>query len=142
MPQKTKSVVIKDQQGKDRVCKFIQAFKLTKPVQITFKEYKPVRSWSQNATLWMWHHDVAAEISLYTGKYWSAEAVHYRVFCPKFLRGEVVELPDGTKAWASETSSNQNKMDLADAMTNYQAWCIDNGIELRDPVEMMGEKLC
>jgi len=87
------------------------------------KPYKPRRSSAQNSLLWKWHSDVAAEFSAFTGKHWTAEHVHYRFFCPKFLKGEVVELPGGTQAWASETSSTQNKQDMSDAMTDYQRWC-------------------
>lgn len=99
------------------------------------KPYKPKRSDAQNRLLWLWHAQVAAEFSVFTGKHWKPEAVHYRFFLPKFLKGEVVELPDGTKAWASDGSSTQNKQDMSDAMTEYQVWCLNNGIELTQPDE-------
>lgn len=99
------------------------------------KPYKPKRSSAQNNTLWMWHAQVAAEISAFTGKHVKPEHVHYRFFCPRFLKGEVVELPDGSKMWTSETSSTQNKQDMSDAMNEYQVWCLNNGIELTMPDE-------
>ena len=99
------------------------------------KPYKPRRSNAQNNLLWKWHSEVAAEFSAYTGKHWTADQIHYRFFCPKFLKGEVVGLPDGSQAWASETSSHQNKQDMSDAMTEYQVWCLNNGIELTAPDE-------
>jgi len=97
--------------------------------------YKPRRSSAQNRLLWKWHGEVAAEFSVFTGKHWTPEIVHYRFFLPKFLKGEVVELPDGSKAWASDGSSNQNKQDMSDAMTEYQVWCLNNSIELTQPDE-------
>ena len=102
----------------------------------TLAPYKPRRSNAQNNLLWKWHSEVAAEFSVFTGKHWTPEHVHYRFFSPKFLKGEVVELPDGTKAWASEGSSTQNKQDMSDAMTDYQRWCLENDIELTTPDEL------
>ena len=97
------------------------------------KPHKPRRTSAQNRLLWKWHREVAAEFSVFTGKYWTDDHVHYRFFCPKFLKGQVVDLPDGSHAWASETSSTQNRQDMSDAMTEYQAWCLNNGIELTAP---------
>ena len=104
-----------------------------KKYKLTLKEFHHKRTNQQNNLLWKWHAEVAAELSAFTGKHWTPEAVHYRLFCPKFLNGEVVELPDGSKAWVSETSSTQDVMELSEAMTKYQVWCIENSIDITDP---------
>ena len=100
---------------------------------IILKRYVRKRTNPQNNLLWKWHTEVAAELCVFTGKHWTSDEVHYRIFCPKFLGGEVVELPDHSRAWASETSSTQNTVDMADALTAYEAWCLSNDIDITHP---------
>ena len=100
---------------------------------LILKRYVRKRTNPQNSLLWKWHTEVAAELCAFTGKTWTKEQVHFRIFCPKFLKGEVVELPDGSKSWVSETSSTQNTVDMADALTAYEAWCLGNDIDITHP---------
>ena len=100
---------------------------------LVLKRYVRKRTNPQNNLMWKWHTEVAAHISAYTGRHWTAEEWHYRCFCPKFLNGEVVELPDGSKSWASETSSTQNTVDMVEVLTAYEAWCLGNDIDITYP---------
>jgi len=103
------------------------------PLEVKVEEYKPRRTLAQNSLLWKWHTEVAADLTAYTKRHWTPEAVHYEIFCKRFLGGEVVKLPDGTKSWHAETSSKQTKQKLSDAMTEYHVWCINNEINLTMP---------
>jgi hypothetical protein len=90
--------------NKELILHLIDQLDLEQTYEISIKKYSPKRTNPQNNLLWKWHTEVATDLSAYTSKHWTAEQVHYRIFCPRFLAGEVVVLPDGSSSWVSETS--------------------------------------
>jgi hypothetical protein len=121
------------QHNKELILHLIDKLDLSQTYEITIKKYSPKRTNPQNNLLWKWHTEVAAELSIFTGHHWTAEQVHYRIFCPKFLDGQVCMLPDNTPTWVSKTSSNQSIIDLSEAMQKYEVWCLTNDIDLTQP---------
>lgn len=134
-------IVIHSENARKMAMDVLAKLNIEHPMEMTISRYHPTRTSSQNNLLWKWHSEVAADLTLSTGKPWTAAQVHYRVFCPKFLDGEVIELPDGTKAWASESSSGRSTVELSEAMDKYLAWCIEWGIDLTVPEDRYASDL-
>jgi hypothetical protein len=121
--------------NKHQIIDLIDQLDYSHAYEIQIKRYSPKRTNPQNNLLWKWNTEVAAELSAFTGHHWTAEQVHYRIFCPKFLQGRVVTLPDNSQAWVSETSSNQSVVDLSEALQKYEVWCLTNDINITQPCE-------
>lgn len=106
---------------------------LERPIEVTLKLWRPKRSSGQNKLLWKRHTAVAAAINVSSGKIVTPEWVHYEIFSKAFLPGKLITLPDGSEHWApDETSSNINTKKFNDALTAYEAWCVEWDIELDD----------
>lgn len=129
-------IVINTESARRMALDVLSKIDIEKPMELIISRYSPTRTHGQNALLWKWHNEVASELAFSTGQPWTAEQVHYRVFCPKFLNGVVCQLPDGSKAWVSETSSTQSTADLSAAMESYLAWCVQWGIDLTVPEDL------
>lgn len=98
---------------------------LSKPYLIEVKQVKSKRSISQNSTFWMWCEEVARETG--NDKDDVAEA-WYQMFVPANLK-EVF----GTMICERRTS-DKNSSEMAEILTRIQAWCIQEGYVITDPI--------
>lgn len=99
------------------------------PIRITVKKYKPKRSDAQNRRLWVIHGQVSAFLSVAGTVKWTAEEVHEYIFKPQFC-GFFETVAGDTIFKRPKSSTELNKMEMAEAQTRYEAWCAHNGIEL------------
>ena len=112
------------------------------PKEIVIRDWQPPRTDPQRKTLWMWHGEVASELTLRTGRRWSKEDVHEAVFLPRWMptreladpkTGEVITRPMRTSDRPPEGDERSTKQIVSDAMTAYLAWAYEMGIEVTVP---------
>lgn len=118
-------------------------------ISITVEAWEPGRSDPQRKTFWMWHGQVAAELSIRTGMRWTKDDVHEVVFLEKFMprrevtdpeTGEVKSRPIRTSETDSGVYDENGKKKpmkevISESMTKYVAWCYENQIEVTIPEE-------
>lgn len=114
------------------------------PQEIVFRPFQRKRSDPQRCTLWMWHGQVASELTLRTGKRWTKDDVHEVVFLPRFMptkelmdpeTGEILHRPVRTSDKAPDDDDRDMRSIISDAMSAYLAWVTDMGIEITVPEE-------
>ncbi len=112
--------------------------------EVLFREFQRERTDEQRRTFWMWHAQVASELSIRTGRRWTKEDVHEVVFLPRFMptrelvdpeTGEILHRPLRTSDKAPEGESRDIKGIISDAMTDYLRWITEMGIEVTVPEE-------
>ena len=97
----------------------------------------------QRATMWMWHGQVASELTLRTGHAWTKDDVHEVIFLERFMpRYELIDPETGeVKSRPMRTSDKRTpegddrtaRQAITDAMDEYLAWITDMGIEVTVP---------
>jgi hypothetical protein len=113
-----------------------------KPVEVRVKFWKKRKTLPQNSTMWMWHGEVASQLTLRcrevgSNVVWTDNEVHEQIFKPRFMPqvermlpdGEIVSRPMGT----SEEEATVEVM--SEAMEKYLAWIYEQGMEVRIPGE-------
>lgn len=99
------------------------------PLTLRVRKYRPRRSDEQNRRLWAIHHQVAAALCLMGKPKWTADDVHQFVFKPQFCG--VAETSAGDVIVKRPRSSTElDKLEMAEAQARYEAWCFERGIEL------------
>jgi hypothetical protein len=103
-------------------------------VSLTIAKWEPKRSDPQRKTLWMWHGEVAAELSIRGGMRWSKNDVHEIVFIEKFMpHKELIDPQTGEIKSRPLRTSEAKKSEISEAMGKYVAWAYENGIEITIP---------
>lgn len=108
-----------------------------KPKEVLIRDWEPSRTDPQRCTLWMWHGEVASELSVRTGKRWSKDDVHEVIFIPRFMPAHEAELVDpetGEVTTRRKRTSEATKGEISEAMTAYLAWIYDMGMSVTVPV--------
>jgi hypothetical protein len=103
------------------------------PWEVVIRPYQRRRTDEQLRTLWKWHGEVAAALSISTGRPWTKEDVHEIVFLPKFMPCRQSELPDGTLVHKAMRTSVAPRGVISEAMDAYMAWCYEHAIEITVP---------
>lgn len=112
--------------------------------EVVFRQFERRRTDPQRCTLWMWHGQVASELTLRTHHRWSKEDVHEVLFLPRFMparelidpeTGEVMSRPLRTSDKAPEDDDRDIKAIISDAMDDYLRWVTEMGIEVTVPPE-------
>lgn len=111
--------------------------------EIVIRDFKPPRTDPQRRTLWLWHGEVASELTLRTGRRWSKEDVHEAIFLPRFMPQKELVTPEGEIIYRSMRTSDKppedderaTKQIVSDAMTQYLAWVYEMAIEVTVPEE-------
>ncbi|TQE98147.1 MAG: hypothetical protein FKY71_15330 [Spiribacter salinus] len=115
-----------------------------KPMEVIIRDWQVPRSDPQRKTLWMWHGEVASDLTVRTGARWNKDDVHELVFLPRFMpqrelvdpeTGEVLHRPIRTSGPAPEDDDRDMRSIVSDAMEQYMAWCYQMGIEITVPEE-------
>lgn len=116
-----------------------------KPQEIIFREQKKTRSDPQLNTLWMWHGQVASELSIRSAMRWTKDDIHEEIFLKRWMpyfelldptTGEVKSRPMRTSERETpEGDERSPRQAISDAMTQYLAWTCENGIEVTVPQE-------
>ena len=108
------------------------------PMEVLIRPWQPPRTDPQRKTLWMWHGEVAAELSIRTGCRWRKDDVHEVVFIPRHMPPADTELVDpetGEILSRRKRTSEATKPEISDAMTDYLRWIYEMGIEVTVPEE-------
>ena len=108
-----------------------------KPWEVMVRPYQKRRSDPQLRTIWKWHDEVAAALTIATARPWTASDVHELVFKPKFMPCKQSELPDGTFVHKAMGTSIAPRQVISEAMDAYMAWCYTAGIEITVPEPVM-----
>lgn len=112
------------------------------PVEVVIREWKPERTDPQRKTMWMWHGQVASELSIRTGTRWHKDDVHEYIFLPRWMpviermdpeTGEILHRPMRTSDKPPEGEDRSTKQIISEAMTAYLAWIYEMGIEVNVP---------
>lgn len=118
------------------------------PVDIRVMPAARHRTDPQRQTLWMWHGQVASELTIRTGRRWTKDDVHELVFLERWMPVFELPLPDGSgvllrhmrtsdKQTPDTCEENDPRKVITNAMDQYLAWITEMGIEVTvpDPVE-------
>ncbi len=107
------------------------------PVEVVIREWSPPRTDPQRKTMWLWHGEVASELSLRTGKRWTKDDVHEVVFIARFMplhEEELIDFETGAVLPPRrKRTSEATKKENSDAMTAYLAWIYEMGISVTVP---------
>lgn len=114
------------------------------PVDIRIGPAKRVRTDPQRKTLWMWHGDVASELTIRTSKRWTKDDVHELIFIERYMPVFELPLPDDSgvlyrrmRTSDKETPENCEESDprkvITTAMDQYLAWITEMGIDVTVP---------
>ncbi len=112
------------------------------PCEVVIREWKPQRTDPQRNTMWMWHTEVASELSIRTKYRWTKEAVHEVIFLPRYMpqieyadpeTGEVLTRPMRTSEKPPEGDERSTKEIVTEAMNGYLAWIYEMGISVTVP---------
>lgn len=125
------NVVVQDAAEVDALAKQLkdELWHNARALQVTVRKKMRSRTHPQLNLLWHWHHEVASELSIRTGRPWSAEDVHELVFLPRFMPCRECALPDGEIVMKAMRTSAATAQIVADAMEAYQAWTAEMQIE-------------
>lgn len=112
-----------------------------RPKEIVIRDYQPPRTDPQRRTLWLWHTEVASELTLRTGRKWDKNDVHEAVFLPRWMPQRELVTPDGEIVYRQMRTSDKPPQDdqrstkqiVSEAMTQYLAWIYSMGIEITVP---------
>jgi len=115
-----------------------------RPQEVVFRPFQRKRSDPQRHTLWMWHGQVASELSIRTGKRWTKDDVHEVVFLARFMpskelidpeTGEVLHRPVRTSDKTLDDDDRDMRSIISDAMDDYLRWLTEMQIEVTVPEE-------
>lgn len=111
-----------------------------KPVEVVVRPYRRRKSDPQNRTIWMWHTEVASQLTercaeLGSEVRWSRDDVHEHIFKPRFMpqrermlpTGEITYSPMGTSDKAATVEV------MSEAMERYLCWIYEHGLEVTIP---------
>ena len=116
-------------------------------VDIRVGPAKKERTDPQRRTLWMWHGEVASELTLRTGKRWTKDDVHELIFLERFMPAFELPLPGGEVKRRPMRTSDKKAPEhceetdprkiITNGMDQYLAWVTEMGIEVTvpDPIE-------
>ena len=107
-----------------------------RPQEVIIRDWQPPRTDPQRMTMWMWHGEVAAELSIRTGRRWTKEDVHEVLFIPRFMPPHDTELMNpetGELISRRKRTGEARKDEITGAMEQYMAWCYQQGIEITVP---------
>jgi hypothetical protein len=117
-------------------------------VEVRLRFWKRKKTLPQNSTIWMWHTEVASQLTqrcreLGSEVVWTAEDVHGLVFKPRFMPMRERMLPDGEVVMAPiGTSDQEATVDvMSEAMERYLAWIYEQGMEVTIPVDPLVEEM-
>lgn len=108
------------------------------PQEVIIRDWQPPRTDPQRRTLWMWHGEVAADLSIRTDRRWTKDDVHEALFIPRFMpphESELVDPDTGEIISRPKRTTEARKDEITDAMEQYMAWCYQQGIEITVPEE-------
>lgn len=111
-----------------------------KPLRLILTDDGPARSDPQRNTFWMWHAQVASELTIRTGKTWTKDDVHDLIFLARYMPRVTLELPNGEIVSRPVRTSEKSGPDgepmrevISNAMNQYLAWIFEMGIEVTIP---------
>jgi len=126
-----------------------QMIEAGKPVEVRVRFWKKSKTLPQNSTLWMWHTEIASQLTarcreVGSDVVWPPEDVHEFIFKPRFMPMVEKMLPDGELVVAPMgTSDKRCTVDvLSKAMKKYLAWIYgEYGMEVTIPMDPMMQEL-
>lgn len=117
--------------------------------QVEISLFKPGKSDKQNRTIWMWHTEVASQLTERCKENghnveWDRQSVHDLIFKPRFMpyvekvtpEGEIISRPLNT------SEKGCTRPVLSEAMEKYLAWIYGQGMEVTIPVDPEIEAMC
>lgn len=118
------------------------------PAAVTVKRYRPKRTDPQVRTIWMWHGEVAAELSHRCREagfnvQWTKDDVHETLFKQRHMAQRETVLPDGECRYRAYGLSDRDttRQMVSDAMEDYLRWIYQNGIEVTIPADPLVEQV-
>ena len=113
-----------------------------KAADVSVKKYVKVTTPPQRRTVWMWHGEVAAQLSerasdLGHDVKWTRNDVHELIFKPLFLPQVALMLPDGSEVYRPKGLSDRDTTvrEVTQAMEAYLAWIYQRSMDVTIPDE-------
>lgn len=111
-----------------------------KDYEVRVVEFKQSKTPQQNNTLWMWHTEIASQLTIRCREAghnieWSRTDVHDLIFKPRFMPHKERVLPDGeliTKPMNTSDKDCDLKI-VSEAMERYLSWIYGEGMEVTIP---------
>ena len=127
--------IIRDEHIRRNAAAFVATLPIdpAKPVELIAQPLTKKRTNPQLRTLWKWHGEVAAWLTMNTAVKWTKDEVHERLFLAKFMPMVDAVLPDGTTVPKPQRTTGAPREVISEAMDAYMAWCYDHGIEITVP---------
>ncbi|WP_263079259.1 recombination protein NinB [Endozoicomonas sp. Mp262] len=124
----SQKIVIATEAARRELIKVVNQVHLKKPVEFSYRPFKPKRSLSANALYWKWLSIIERKM---TGK--CTKEGYHLAFKHLFLGYE--DVPDiGIEIPAQLKSTTKlNKTEFCEYMTRIDAWAVDAGIRLPRP---------
>jgi len=118
------------------------------PAAVEVKRYRKKRTDPQLRTIWMWHSEVAAQLSERLREQgwnykWTRDDVHEVLFKQRFMAQREIVLPDGECRYRSYGLSDKDttRQMVSDAMENYLRWIYERGMEVTIPSDPLVEQV-
>lgn len=117
--------------------------------QVDISEFKPGKTPRQNRTLWMWHTEIASQLTERCKQNghdveWSRQDVHDLIFKPRFMPTVEKKTPEGKVHYRPMNTSEKDctKEIIIGAMEKYLAWIYSQGMEVTIPIDPELEAMC
>lgn len=112
-----------------------------KPVRLTVEPYSKPKTDPQLRTLWMWHGEVASQLTERCkmsghATEFDKDAVHELIFKPRFMPSAEYLMPDTGEVKIKPmglSDKDATKPVVTDAMEAYLAWIYEQGMEVTIP---------
>lgn len=120
-------------------CRELVRVQIDAPHELTIRPAVKKRTDPQLRTLWMWHTEIAPQLTLLSMKddgpslIWTKELVHEALFKPFFCKKDEIELPGGKVVTVLHGTSKMTREQVSEAMDRYRAWIAQHEWEVTDP---------
>lgn len=109
-------------------------------VEVIVQIYRRPKTDPQNKTIWMWHGEVASQLTercreAGSGVIWRKDDVHELIFKPRFMPQRERMLPDGELVFGPMGTSDKGATVevISEAMEKYLSWIYSQGMEVTIP---------
>ena len=106
------------------------------PMEVYIQPFTPARSDPQRKTLWMWHGEVAADLSVRKQVRWTKVDVHELIFTSQFMpvSDKPLVMPETDMAVRRRRRTSEvSQAEITEAMDAYLTWIYNMGIEVTIP---------
>lgn len=117
-------------------------------VEVLVRWFKRPKTSPQNKTIWMWHGEVASQLTercreAGSDVIWRKDDVHELIFKPRFMPQRERMLPDGELVFGPMGTSDKAATIevISEAMERYLSWIYSQGMDVTIPPDPEIERI-